>query len=266
MAWLGHRGRLVPIQGMSAESVTESRVRYASRMTLEGHRFAHALPPQARQWEVVPGAMNTVTRRALEDFVRGGWGIGPWVWISDLAERGNLLTPDQALFNALPTSGAVVRTGPDVDGDGIPVPHTMTATVANSTPLSWEIDVPPVGYLQVQAHAHALLNTAPHVNVTLYDAAGYEVGSQLVLGQIGVEPHSFRASVALPASVSYCKLSVHGVFSRLWIGTGTEGTGYVPGQGCPKAIMETFARGTLLLQGCRDHISQGDAFTIKEVG
>lgn len=265
MAWLGHRGRLAELDGFASDTVVESRKRFRESMTIDGNRYIQALPTQSREWNVLPGFIDSVHRRTLEDFINGLWGIGPWVWISDLALAGNMLTPRQSSFQG-PIPGAVTRTGAMQDYDGAWAPQTLTAYTGVHD-LPWEIDLPPMDYLNVQAHAQGTISTAPQIRVKVYNSYDPNpMKEQIILGEIGATMQNIGAVVALPMGATYATLSIHGMFARMWVTNSHDPSDYVTGQGCPKAVIDTAARGVALLSSCGSIISQMDSVLIREVG
>src|SRR5699024_6417919 len=115
--YLGGLGRLVEIPVTVSEAVS-TQDRYVVKATVEGRRRAQVRPASPRSWNVDMKGARSSEVAALSAFVSGGWGAGPWHWVPVQAQRGNLLTPREALLmerqqNALWTEG-----GPVVATDG----------------------------------------------------------------------------------------------------------------------------------------------------
>lgn len=264
MAWLGYRGTLVELPALN-ETVKESRNMTREFITVAGNRYAHALPRQPREWNVTAPAMLPRHRTALEQFVSGEWGAGPFVWVSEAAEYGNLLTPGQSSFRGLESTPDVVRTGPTQDSRGEWATSTMTAATVDAH-LPWEITTPPVGYVHVHGDASGTFATPPHIRVRGYTEAGDVVTDDMVTSPHGATPGQFSQLVTLPTTVSHVKLSVRGMFSRLWLTSTPTATEYIPGQGCDKATVQTGGRTPLTAQTCAGLISSSGSFRILEIG
>src|SRR5699024_1022324 len=79
--YLGQLGQLVELGCASTERV-QSGPRYFPQVTVEGRRSVQLLPAPPRAWAVNWRAARREEVAALADFVTGGWGPGPWHWVS----------------------------------------------------------------------------------------------------------------------------------------------------------------------------------------
>ena len=90
--FLGTLGRMVELKCASRES-TSRPDRYRLQESATGGVRAQVQPLTPRSWAIDASALADKDLAAVEGFVYGEWGPGPWHWVSVAAQHGNLLTP-----------------------------------------------------------------------------------------------------------------------------------------------------------------------------
>src|SRR5699024_1411592 len=183
MEYFGPLGGLVGLRCASTERVgTEPR--YSVRSTVEGRRRAQVVPASPRTWDVgwdvvVPGEVA-----ALSAFASGGWGAGPWHWVPVQAQRGNLLTPREALLLDRPQRDEWATGGPEFTVDGW-VPSTLiNGMVSGAGSVATYLPVLPESPVTFAADLLGDGTVAPTLTVAFYDAAGVSVGSGTYLAPV----------------------------------------------------------------------------------
>lgn len=101
--YLGTTARMVPVAPASAQS--EARPdRFVVQQTAS-RRWAFDTARrggvQGREWAVDLGLLDTVEMSAVDEFVQGAWGPGPFRWVSCAAHDSNALTPGQSILASL---------------------------------------------------------------------------------------------------------------------------------------------------------------------
>lgn len=218
---------------------------YSFVTTLEGRRKAQVVPGQRRVWDLSTGSITTpVEVAALQEFVAGAWGPGPFWFVPEAAPEVNLLTPDDVL-HPVPTSrsrpggpmrlddGSWAATSQEaIDGGAI---LWRNQGVASDPPVLTGTPVTVSAYVE---------GTGAHVMLQWFDAsASYlgELASSSVTSSVGV-----RQSITAvpPPGAAYVRLSARNATratrpSVTWTDRVTE---WGEGQGCAKAVISQVSR------------------------
>lgn len=262
--YLGQLGQLVELGCASTERV-QSGPRYFPQVTVEGRRSVQLLPAPPRTWAVTWDVARREEVAALADFVTGGWGPGPWHWVSLAAHRGNLLTPSQAGCRDRRSGSSALFTdgGPMVTADGSVAPTSVVSSLTSGwspiwttipalpgTPVTFSADVEGVG-------ARIIIAARSASGATLATA-----------GASASIPTVSRVSVTItppPGTVSV-EVGVQSTVARLTRPQVTWTRSAVPfarGAGCRAAVVEADPEELIALWDRVDYRSTG--FTVMEV-
>lgn len=265
MEYLGSLGRLVGLRCASTERVgAESR--YSVRTTVEGRRRAQVVPASPRTWDVSWGAGTNPDIAALSAFVSGGWGAGPWHWVPIQAQRGNLLTPREALLMDRSTVAGIVDGPPVLGADGQWAPRSLTVSISGSAAV-FVRGIPVVPGMPVTYAADVERRTGvPGLTIGFYNDAG---GSAGVLSGYGAAVEGMqRVSVSgvVPEGAVSMGIGVRTEVLRLTRPQVTWTGGPVPysaGHGCRAAIVDGVSEDLIVAHGSGTY--SGVGFTVMEV-
>lgn len=264
MEYLGSLGRLVGFRCASTERVG-SGPRYSVRTTVEGRRRAQAIPASPRIWDVSWGAATPGEVSALSAFTSGGWGAGPWHWVSVAAQSGNLLTPREAqlLDRAAVSSASVQDAGPVRDSSGAWSPRSVSVSIDSGwVSLMRGVPVIPDKPFTFSCDVEG---TNPQVHVAFMDAAGGVVGTQVQAGS-GTSMQRVSSSSVVPVGAVEAYVGVRSSVTRACRPQVTWTDGPVPwsaGHGCRSAVVDGVSS-DLLVVNSSGPVS-GVGFTVLEV-
>ena len=101
--YLGTTARMVPVAAASAQS--EARPERFVVQQAASRRWAFDTARrggvQSREWAVDLGLLDAAEMSAMDEFVQGAWGPGPFRWVSCAAHDSNVLTPGQSILASL---------------------------------------------------------------------------------------------------------------------------------------------------------------------
>lgn len=101
--YLGMTARMVPVAPASAQS--EARPDRFVVQAAASRRWAFDTARrggvQAREWSVDLSLLDAAEMSAVDEFVQGAWGPGPFRWVSCAAHDSNVLTPGQSILASL---------------------------------------------------------------------------------------------------------------------------------------------------------------------
>ena len=151
--YLGTTARMVPVAPSAAQS--EARPERFVIQQAASRRWAFDTArrggEQGREWAVDLGLLDAVEMAAVDEFVQGAWGPGPFRWVSCAAHDSNVLTPGQSILASLDAgtgmdtaSGwsprSVLGPSPAMLAERVPVipgrPVTVAADVAGAATLT----------------------------------------------------------------------------------------------------------------------------------
>ena len=237
--YLGTLGRMVRLGCASTEQMSRSE-RYVLQGDAVGGVRAQLRPRAPRAWDISVAALNDRDLAALEGFVEGEWGAGPWQWVSIAAQNGNLLTPAESLCLAADPSG--LPAGPMECADGTWAGRSLAPTYAGSGwGVLWDsIPVIPGKPVTFSADVSGDGVNAPQIAAGFYTAAGSQVGSAAysVAGAAGGAQRVTVSAVA-PEGVAEVRVGARASVSRLTrpqVTWGSESTDWTTGKGCRKAV------------------------------
>ena len=241
--------------------------RYVESTTVEGARRVQVRPVAPRSWSVDVSGASAGELSGLEAFAQGAWGHGPWHWVSVAAQRGNLLTPREALLlDRAEVSAALVQdAGPVRDSDGGWSPRSVTVTLPSGwVPLVRDLPVVAGGAFTWSVDV-AGASVSPEVYVAFYDAAGVNLAGYTGTGS-GVGMQRVSVSVTVPAGAVEARAGVRHTVSRAARPQATWTSGPVPfsaGHGCRSAVVDGVSS-DLLVVNSGGPVS-GVGFTVLEV-
>lgn len=127
--YLGSLGRMVPIVCPADLSVDPVRAGSVTT-TLGGRRFYRSAPRGHRSWSLRSSKLDGPGDLApVALFANGGWGDGPFWWLSPWAARVNALTPSGSVLAHAGLAGGV-SAGPVQAADGTWFPSSAVAPAA----------------------------------------------------------------------------------------------------------------------------------------
>ncbi|MEU2418972.1 hypothetical protein ABZ546_14445 [Brachybacterium paraconglomeratum] len=101
--YLGTTARMVPVAPASAQS--EARPERFVVQQAASRRWAFDTAQrggvQGREWAVELSLLDAAEMSAVDEFVQGAWGPGPFRWVSCAAHDSNVLTPGQSILASL---------------------------------------------------------------------------------------------------------------------------------------------------------------------
>ena len=237
--YLGTLGRLVQLRCASTEQTSRSE-RYVLQGDATGGMRAQLRPRTPRAWDINVAALNDRDLAALEGFVGGEWGAGPWQWVSIAAQHGNLLTPAESL--CLVASPLGLQAGAMQCADGTWAGRSLAPTYAGSGwGVLWDsIPVMPGRPVTFSADVSGDGVNAPQIAAAFYTEAGSLIGSATysVAGEAG-GAQRVTVSAAAPAGAAEVRVGARPSVSRLTrpqVTWGSEPTDWTTGKGCRKAV------------------------------
>lgn len=264
--YLGSLGRLVEIPFTTSESVA-AQERYVGKTTVEGRRRVQARPASPRSWDVSMPLARGVEASALAAFVSGAWGAGPWHWVSVQAQRGNLLTPREALLLDRAAVAGVADGGPMLGSDGQWSPRSLNIALPG-TAATFVRNIPVLPGSPVTFSADVERRTgAPGLSLGFYDADGAAAGVLLEYGEARAGVQRVSVSGTVPEGAASIAVGVHTNTARLTRPQVTWTDGPVPysaGHGCRAAIVDGMSEGLVVANRFGTYSSVG--FTVMEVG
>lgn len=269
MIYLGQIGRLIPLD-CAAEETRTTTEKYTFKTTLEGKRKAQAIPFTRRTWGITAPAGTYTQAAPLADFASGAWGAGPFIFISERAQRGNILSPETAALEKSKIMGAGNAAAvPVLTHDGW-APTSMSVGASGYWLGAQErypiiLDRP----LTVSVYA---MGAACRIRVDFLDAAGGVLTNKH--SSPVASPTSFqRISLSIPpgnypqgaisARVYFYNLSA---ITRPAITYTAQVMPWEQGQGCYKAVVLDGAHTTLLALDNPQGQWQKHDYQIVEVG
>lgn len=242
--YLGTTARMVPVAPTEAQS--EARPERFVIQQAASRRWAFDTARrggvQGREWAVELGLLDAAEMSAVDEFVQGAWGRGPFRWVSCAAHDSNVLTPGQSLLAQLDAGSgmdtaagyaprSVVGPGAVVLAERVPVIPGQAATVS--------VDVSGAATLTV-----VLRNAAGAVVSTLTATATGTLAQRLSL--------SIPSVVATARTVDV-QVSGHTRAARPQVSWTADVRPWVPGRGADSVVIQ---------QGSIDplHINRGGGY------
>lgn len=230
--YLGKLGRLVRLGCTSSEQMSRSE-RYVLQGDATGGVRAQLRPRAPRAWDISVDALTDRDLAALEGFVEGEWGAGPWQWVSVAAQHGNLLTPAESL--CLTSSPLGLPAGPMECADGTWAGRSLALTYAGS---GWGVlwDSIPVLPGHPVTFSADVRGTDPQIAISFVDADGGAVGSHAYSpsgtgrATVTAVPGEGAASVRVGVRSSVTRLA------RPQVTWGSVPVEWTTGKGCRKAV------------------------------
>ena len=260
--YLGQLGQLVELGCASTERV-QSGPRYFPQVTVEGRRSVQLLPAPPRAWAVNWRAARREEVAALADFVTGGWGPGPWHWVSLAAHRGNLLTPSQAGCRDRTNTAVFTDGGPMPTADGGIAPTSVVSSLGSGwtrmwagipalsgTPVTFSADVEGEG-------ARIIIEARDSAGASLSTAGASSSAAAVSRVSVTLTPPTGAASVAVGVQSTVARLT------RPQVTWTRNAVPFARGAGCRAAVVEADPEELIALWDGVDYRSTG--FTVMEV-
>ena len=270
MMYLGTLGRMVPIKCPTTQRVTTTD-RYTFSTTLGGAVKAQVGPVGKRTWDIGLGSLTTPADvGALMDFVTGGWGVGPFVFVPADAPVVNMLTPKAAACDPaalILSSGAELLGTPPMNlgEDGVAATSAWTNGVG-TVQFGGPIHAPP----GQQVTASAWVVGEGSIRLSFVNANGSEIGTQVSPTQNIPTPQRIWVTGTVPANAAYVRaMTTQGItqVARPAVTWTSEPYEWGDGQGCDKAIIHAASRDvTAAWDNPRTGRWSDMSFTVQEVG
>lgn len=240
--YLGSLGRLVRLDCASTES-TGRPDRYTLQGDAMGGVRAQMRPQTPRSWGIDIDVVSDHDLAALEGFVEGEWGPGPWTWVSVSAQHGNLLTPGESLcLTSQAAPGVVTESGPMQCADGTWAGRSYSGAYAGSGWVSVWSDLPvlPGRPVTFSADVTGDGQAPPLLNIGFWDASGNALWSGPSAPGV-VTTGATRVSVTAtpPPGAASARTGIRSSVKRLTrpqVTWGDKGVLWTTGKGCRKAI------------------------------
>lgn len=268
MIYLGTLGRMIGLKCPSSLS-TDHGDRYTMTRTLEGGVRAQARPVTARQWQLgLSDASTPADLALLQDFARGAWGPGPWIFFSAEAVNTNILTPRQA---ALVDREQVdlVAGGPVTVSDGSLAPASVIVNFAGTQSISLvrRLPVVPGAPMTFTAEVESDGTVAPKIWLAFYDANGVNIRGHNGEGEVRSGMQRVSVSNVVPENAHRAAVGPNSATMRLarpqvtW--TDKAPPVFSDGRGCASAVLHGVSEGLTLTWDTRTYMNAG--FTVSEV-
>lgn len=263
--YLGSLGRLVPIECGAEQVSLAPRNRFET--SLEGRVFAQVIPVARRSWALRIGVASALG--TLRDFVSGAWGVGPFVWVSDEASAGNVLTPSQADLTVPPSNTAAA--GPRRDSAGEWAATSLLSSYTGAAGTRVITDVPVVPGVPVTASLDVSrfpAGAAPRMVLRTVTATGGFNQSALVTGAAVDGMQRISASLtpdALAASARIYIMSDVQYLTRPQVTWTSVPVPFHPGAGCAQAVVGDMSS-TILTAVRGNRVLSEVSYVVQEVG
>lgn len=271
--YLGSLGRLVELKCPATQQVSNAD-RFSFEESLEGKVFAQARPVGRRVWQL--GTSDATTPKdiaAVQAFIDGAWGAGPFVFVSADAPVTNLLTPDAATCSpgnyTLGVEAVVGDGGPMLLPDGW-AGRSYYRVSGGDLYFDRSFRTPVISGVQVTGSAY-VLGAGAVAQLTFYDASNKAIGLPVKSNIKGNAVVAVRSAVTAlpPANAVSCKLSVSG-FTRAanpaitWT---SQAFDWATGDGCAQAVIHASSRNLVMASNDpRGGRYSNLSYTITEVG
>lgn len=267
VAYLGPLGALIPIRAVARLRSHAARpVSYST--SLGGVRRAQVGPRAFRTWDVTtPPATRPAVLAALQGFVDGAYGPGPFVWVDDWAQVTNVLAPRRAALST-PWRDTTYG-GPIFLPDGTVAGRHLIAASATkvwaSTPdaIPWRVPVVPGLPVTVSLW---LETQGSRLEVSFYrdeDYLGFASAANAGLGWARVAVHGVA-----PAGANHVRFGVSGGgrIAHPAVTWTAETTAHHLGQGADSVLLPALGIEALLAGPHADEQMAPASFQIVEVG
>lgn len=265
--YLGTLGRMIPIYSTPSAQI-ESEERYSFRATLEGGRGAQLKPSGGRTWSLNAQFANAADIALLQDFARGAWGPGPWIFLSAEAVNTNILTPRQAALVDREQNAAWANGGPVQVSDGSTAPASMLSSLASSwASVFIRLPVVPGEPVTWTAEVEGNGTVAPQIAMAFYDAVGVNLGGYSGTGQVAAGMQRVSVTATPPANATSVSVGIYSSVLRLARPQVTWTDKALPvfsdGRGCAAAVLHGVSENVVLTVADRTFMNAG--FTVSEV-
>lgn len=263
--YLGRLGQMVPVE-CGAEQVSAAP-RHQFESSLEGRVFAQVIPEARRAWQLRIGVASALG--TLSDFVSGAWGAGPFVWVSDEASAGNVLTPAQAGFTEVPAD--MVLAGPRRDSDGVWAAQSLRSTYSGAAGARVLSDVPVVSGVPVTASldvSRVPAGAAPRIVLRTVTATGGFHQSVVATGDAVDGMQRVSATLVPDDLVVSARLYIMSdveFLMRPQITWTASPVPFHPGAGCAQAVVDDLSS-TVLSAVRGQRVLSDVSYMVQEVG
>jgi hypothetical protein len=217
-------------------------------------------------WDLSVGVATPSELAVLSAFVTGAWGTGPWHWVPVQAQRGNLLTPREALLMDRSTVTGLVDGPPVLDADGQRAPRSLTVSIGGSAAV-FVRGIPVVPGMPVTYSADVERRTgAPGITIGFYNEAGGSAGVLTGTGAAVAGMQRVSVSGVVPEGAVSMGIGVRTETLRLVRPQVSWTDGPVPwsaGHGCRAAVIDGWSEDLLAANSFGTYSNAG--FTVMEV-
>lgn len=270
MIYLGTLGRMVGLKCPSSQQLSQTE-KYSFDSTLEGRVKAQALPAQRRVWNLSTSDATTPSEQAaLQGFVNGNWGPGPFVFVSADAPVTNMLTPAAAASMENNGITNIMYTGPvNLGKDGWEA-RSITLDDAMGVGAVFGINavpLPPDGVVTGSAYVKGV---SAALRLYWYDINGAFISFNGTTAE-DTQGMFKRLSITrtAPEGAVSVRLVTHGVntATRPAVTWGPHLYEWADGQGCAKAVIHGVSR-SIVMASSDPHGGRysNASYTITEVG
>lgn len=268
--YLGTLGRMVELKCPAMQQVNTADG-FSFEETLEGRVKAQPRPIQRRTWSLGTSDATTPSEHAaVQSFINGAWGPGPFIFVSADAPVTNLLTPTAAASMENFGVTNILYTGPVNLGALGWEGRSISLDDPAGTGAVFGVDaipLPPDGVVTGSAYVKG---AAASVRLYWYDSEGAFLSFNGI-ADVDTAGQFVRLSITrtAPAGAASVRLVANGIntATRPAITWGATLYDWAAGEGCPKAVIHAMSKS--LVMASRD--SRGGRFanlsyTITEVG
>lgn len=267
--YLGQLGRMVEIKCPASQQVNTADG-FTFEETLEGRVKAQARPIQRRTWSLETSDATTPTdHAAVQGFVAGAWGPGPFVYVSADAPVTNMLSPAAAACMPGTTDFDPSPGGPaDLTADGWEGRSWLSIGEGLSFVLGTDF-IPVLPGVAVTGSAW-VAGPVARLRLRWYDATG-AILTSTASGDSASGPLFKRVTITgTPppgaAATRLVAVDVDRVARPALTWTG-EVFPWAAGEGCPKAVIHAASKQLIMAsRDLRGGRYASAAYTITEVG
>ncbi len=268
-AWIGTLGRLVELEGVSAQQIEYWDGRTFQR-TLEGRVVVQAKAKRNREWRISVGVGTPAALANIQALQDGEYGRGPFVFVPPLAQVTNMLMPDVSTCGPTAVVGsAASMAGPLRLPDGSWAGRSLSNPAPSPTLWFGQNTTPVIPGSKVTASAY-VVGAGSKVGVQFRNGAGDAVG-QSVSPQSGIAGVVTRLAVTatVPATAVSCVVYATDatLAARPAITWTDELFDWGIGAGCTKAIPHGFSTDLILALREKNYGRYSSiGFNVTEVG
>lgn len=267
--YLGTLGRMVEIRGAASLDEDPADL-YTFRTSLERLVRPQFSAYGARSWNVaLPPAMTPLEVAKIAAFARGGWGRGPFFFLSPDAQVQNILSPQTSMCmpgTVIPIADLtmVEQGGPMLTSDGW-AEQSWVKSTENS--LFFEVPRSPVLPGEEVTASVYVQGAGAAAGISFYNASNTFIRTHVATAKRVDRSH---VTVTVPAGAASARVYVNAATTRCtwpaltWTGELYE---YGEGRGCAQAVISSYSRSLrMAIKNPKYGRYSQPSFTLQEVG